>query len=367
VLRAHWVRVHDQAAQTGTSVGTSTLAQRDLFDVDLDGTFETVLLTPATLSITPGRSIDPEFHQPFVQEWGAGYDKQFTGQMTAGVDVIHRDFRDRSTLVETNGRYNGNRFTGYTDEAFNQVYQATNNRWNWPVYTSLELSLTKRTPRVQGIASYVRQWRHIAGTWQPNDPASFIQPDAFPNDRGIGSSTGSTGSPTDANSLSGTHMTQPATGSAQWQDHTVRIGITGRGPWDILLASTYTFQSGGWSGPIITRIAASDPAFGPSTVTLSNGRVVANPLATMFRFDGLTRGDGQLTTPPLNVWNARIGRRFLLRKLALDASLDVFNVTNNGADQAFQLGANQLFNPLFGATSFRQLPRSAQFVLRATF
>ena len=29
-------------------------------------------------------------------------------------------------------------------------------------------------PRLQGIASYVRQWRHIAGTWQPNDPALFI-------------------------------------------------------------------------------------------------------------------------------------------------------------------------------------------------
>jgi hypothetical protein len=367
VVRAHWVRVHDQAAQTGTSVGTSTLAQRDLFDLDLDGTFETVLLTPATLAITPGRSIDPDFHQPYIQEWGAGYDKQFAGQVTAGVDMVHRDFRDRSTLVETNGRYDGNRFAGYADEAFNQVYQATNNRWNWPVYTSLELSLTKRTPRVQGIASYVRQWRHIAGTWQPNDPASFIQPSAFPNDRGIGSSTGSASSPTDANSLSGTHMTQASTGSAQWQDHTVRIGITCRAPWDVLLASTYTFQSGGWSGPIITRIASADPAFGPSTVTLSNGRVVANPLATTFRFAGATRGDGQLTTPPLHVWNARVGRRFVLRKLAFDVGLDVFNVTNNGADQGLQLGANQLFNPLFGATSFRQLPRSAQFVLRTTF
>ena len=36
----------------------------------------------------------------------------------------------------------GKVFAGYLDEAFNQVYQATNNRWNWPVYSSLELSLT---------------------------------------------------------------------------------------------------------------------------------------------------------------------------------------------------------------------------------
>jgi hypothetical protein len=45
----------------------------------------------------------------------------------------------------------------------------------------------------------------------------------------------------------------------------------------------------------------------------------------------------------------------------------VFNLTNNGADLGFQSGANQTYNPLFGATMFRQLPRSAQVVLRASF
>jgi hypothetical protein len=363
VLRAHWVRVHDQPAQTGTSVGTSTLGQTDRYDLNLDGTFQTVLVTPPTLGITPARSIDAGLHQPYVQEWGAGYDRQLAGQVAVGIDVVHRDFLDRPTLVETNGLYNGNVFAGYIDPAFNQIYKATNNQWNWPVYTSLELSLTKRTTRVQGIASYVRQWRHIAGTWQPKDPSSFIQPDAFANDKGIGNSTGSTASTADANSLSGTQMA----GSPQWQDHTVRLGVAYRGQWDLLLASNFTFQSGGWSGPIITRIASPDPAFGPPIVTLSNGRRVANPLATTFRFADPTRGDGQITTPALYVWNVRVGRRFSFRKLVFDAAFDVFNVTNNGADQLFQNAANQTFNPLYGATTFRQLPRSAQVVLRASF
>jgi carboxypeptidase family protein len=367
VLKAHWVRVHDQPAQTGTSVGTSTPAQRDLYDLDLDGTFETVLLTPATFAITPGRSIDPAFHQPYVQEWGAGYERGFAGQLTAGVNLVRRDFRDRPTLVDTNGRYNGSMFGGYLDEAFNQIYQATNNRWNWPVYTALDASITKRTTRLQGIVSYVRQWRHIDGTWQPNDPALFIQPAAFANDRGIGSATGSTAQPTDANSLSGTQMTQAATSSAQWQDHVVRAGFTCRAPWDLMLATTYTYQSGGWSGPIVTRLAAADPAFGPTTVTLSNGRRVANPLATTIRFAGATRGDGQLHTRPLHIWNLRAGRRFSYRRFAIEPSLDVFNLTNNDADQQFQLGANQTYNPLFGATTYRQLPRSAQAVVRFSF
>src|SRR5262249_12990812 len=192
------------------------------------------------------------------------------------------------------------------------------------------------------------QWRHIDGTWQPNDPAGFIQPAAFPNDRGIGSATGSTAAPTDANSLSGTHMTQAATGSAQWKDHVVRLGVTYRAPWELLLATTYTLQSGGWSGPIITRLAAADPSFGSATVTLSNGRRVANPLATTLRFANTTRSDGQLTTPALHVWNIRAGRRIAYRRVAFDLAIDLFNVMNKGADQQFQLGANQTYNPLYG-------------------
>jgi hypothetical protein len=234
------------------------------------------------------------------------------------------------------------------------------------VYDSLELSLTKRTSRVQGIASYVRQWRRLTGTWQPHDPASFIQPDAFSDDKGIGSPMGSTQS-IDANSLSGDALTQRATGSAQWQDHSIRAGVMYAAPWKLLLAGSYTFGSGIWSGPIISQIAAPDPAFGPPVITLSNGRRVTNPLATTLRFAFPTRGEGQLTTPALHALNVRVGRNFAVRRLRLDASLDVFNVTNNGADTSFQTGGNQTFDPAYGTTTFRQLPRSAQVVLRTSF
>jgi hypothetical protein len=364
VARAHWVRVHDQP-QGGLSVGTSRIGQRDTFDLDLDGTFETVLVTPPTFAIAPNRSIDPDYHQPYIDEWGLGYSRQFAGQASVGVDVLHRDFRDRIGALETNGRYEGQTFVGYANEAFNEMFQTTNNRWNWPVYTSLELSFTKRTTRIQGIASYVRQWQHLAGTWQPNDPALFIQPAAFANDRGIGSTTGSTSA--DVNSLSGTHMTNAATGAGQWQDHVVRVGVTYAAPWSVLLATNYTFQSGAWSGPLVTRIAAPDPVFGPATVRLSNGRVVSNPLATVTRFASPTRADGQMATPHLNVWNARVGRSFGWAGRSIDIGLDVFNVTNNDADMRFELGANQTYNPLFGTTAVRQLPRSAQAVVRVSF
>ncbi|HET9834261.1 MAG TPA: hypothetical protein VFP91_21205, partial [Vicinamibacterales bacterium] len=299
-------------------------------------------------------------------DWGAGYTQQFRGRMTAGIDFVRRDYRDRPTLVETNGRYSGNVFTGFKDEAFNQIYLLTNNRWNTPVYTSVELSVTKRTDRIQAIGSYVRQWRHLDGTWQPNDPASFIQPAAFANDRGIGSPSGSTVSPDDANSLSGTNMAQAATASAQWQDHAARVGLTYNAPWNLLLASSYQLESGAWSGPIVSQVPA-DPAFGPPTVTLSNGRVVSNALATTVRFAFPTRADGQLRTGMLHVWNARVGRQFVINHLKLDAVLDLFNITNNGADQSFMQNANQTYNPLYGLTNNRQLPRSAQVLLRVAF
>ncbi|MCU1384443.1 MAG: TonB-dependent receptor plug [Acidobacteria bacterium] len=366
ILRAHWVKVHDQPSLTAVSVGTVSLTQRDAYDLNLDGVFETTFVTPATLAVTPARSIDPDLHQPFVEDWGAGYTQQFRGRTTAGIDVVRRDYRDRPTLLETNGRYNGKVFTGYINEAFNQIYLLTNNRWNTPVYTSVELSATKRTNRIQAVGSYVRQWRHIDGTWQPNDPASFIQPAAFANDRGIGSPIGATASPDDANSLSGTNMSQAATASAQWQDHVARAGATYRAAWGLQLSSSYTFQSGAWSGPVVSQ-GAADPAFGPPTLTLSNGRVVSNPLATTIRFAYPTRADGQVRTARLHVWNVRVGRQFIVNHVKLDAALDMFNLTNNGADQSFMSGANQTYNPLYGLTNNRQLPRSAQVLLRVGF
>jgi hypothetical protein len=366
LARGHWARVHDVPGIV-TTTGNPSVGQRDLYDVDLDGTFETVFVTPATTGTIVNRTIDPDLHQPHVREWGAGYSRQLPSGMAAHADFAHRRFIDRPTLVEVNGKYDGRVFVGYVNESLNDVYTATNNRWNTPVYSSLELSLTKRTARVQALASYVRQWRHIDGTWQPNDPASFIQPGAFANDKGIGSSTGTASATSDANSLNGFHMTQSVTASAQWQDHVARASVAIDGPWRMLVSANYTFQSGTWSGPIVSLAPAADPVFGPATVTLSNGRVVTNPLSTRVRFTYSTRGEGQLRTPNLHVLNLRAGRRFALRRLKLDASLDLFNVTNHGADLGFEFMANQTYNPLYRVTIDRQRPRSAQLVLRAAF
>jgi hypothetical protein len=216
---------------------------------------------------------------------------------------------------------------------------------------------------MQFIASYTRQFHHLAGTWQPNDPASFIQPNAFQNDRGIGSVWSNPGGATDANALSGTSETR----AQQWRDHELRVGGSWNAPWNVLVATNYMFESGHWSGPIILRVPTPDPRFGAPTVLLPNGRLVSNPLATTFRFGYPTRGDGQFTSDAVHIWNVRVGRRLTFQKHVLEGDLDFYNVVNGAADQLLLSGANQTFNSSFGQGSQRQLPRSAQFTIRFTF
>jgi len=361
-IRASWTRVADVLAQTTQSAGSNVSGFRDLYDTDLNGTFETTFITPGVSAQSTDRVLDDARHQPHTNEWIVGYRQQFPGLVTVDASMVRREFRDRTALVEINGVYEDNVFKGYRNEAFNDIFKITNNVWNWPVYTFLELQATKQTERVQVIASYTHQWRHLAGTWQPNDPASFIQPDAFPNRNGLGSVTSTFES---QNSLS----SSPSVSGLQAQaiDDTVRLGATYRGPWDIVLATNYTFQSGLWSGPIVTRLSAPDLRFGPATVTLSNGRTVSNPLATTIRFAYPTRDQGQFTLPALHILNVRFGRNVQVGKYRLEPALELFNVTNHDAFYLIEVGGAQMFSPLFGQGRQRQPPRAAQISARFVF
>lgn len=365
-VRASWTRVHDTMQSTNVTAGTTAGGLTDSYDNNLDGIFETSLVVPAVTRVNPNRTFDIDnWHQPYVNEWTVGYRRQLPGLVSIDASWTGREYRDRGAGIEVNGIYDGGVFQGYRNVDLNQVYLVTNNTWNWPVYNALSLQVTKQTARLQIVGSYTRQWRHLAGTWQPNDPAAFIQPEAFSVNNGIGPTRGNAGTATDANSLSGTQGTTSAV--APWRDHAASLGVNYSGPWGLLFATSYTFQSGVWSGPVVTRLAAADPQFGPGTITLSNGRVVQNPLATTIRFLGPTRSDGQFTLPNLHILNLRIGRDTAILGGRLTTAIDFFNVTNHDADQAFLSGANQLYNPSYGLGRDRQLPRAVQLSCRFTF
>src|SRR5207302_7313156 len=176
--------------------------------------------------------------------------------------------------------------------------------WNYPVYKAFELLVTQQSRQFQVLGSFTRSWSHLAGTWQPGDPAAFIQPSAFPFDRGLGSN--------DNRSAASNNGLSTSAGDPGWTPEILRLAVVYHAPWNVLAAVNYSRQAGLSSGPILARIAAADPQFGPPTVTLSNGRVVSNPLATTNRFAFPTRSDGQYQLPALNIVNLRVGRQFQL-------------------------------------------------------
>jgi hypothetical protein len=366
VLRVSASRVHD-FPQNGylESAGTSRVQQTESYDLNLDGVFETSFVTPRSTALSTNREIDPGKHQPFVDEYIVGYRRQLPGQVSVDASWVRRYYKHMPANYDVNGIYDGGVFRGYRNEDFNAILLVTNDSWTTPVYSGLELTATKRDRRTQIIVGYTRQWQHLDGSWRPNDPASFIQPDHFANDRGIGSIRGN-----ETNSLSGTSLTR----SPSWQKHALRIGSTYLAPWNVLLATNLSIQSGPYSGPIVDQIPAADPRFGPPTVTLSNGRVVSNPLATRVRFAYGDRGEGQIKAPNLVVWNLRVGRDFRIGNQRVEAAFDIFNVTNRGAAQQFLGGGNQLYSPNYAIDAdgnFRgtslQFARSGQLMLRWTF
>jgi hypothetical protein len=362
VVRASWGRIYDNLSVNETTAGTNVAGFVDLYDPLLDGSFPVSFVTPPVSRRSSNVVIDLDhYHQAHVNELVAGYQRQLPGQMSVDVSVLRREYRERPAAVESNAVYEGRAFSGYADPSQNQIYRLTANTWNWPVLSALQLEAAKRTARLQVIGSYTRHWNHLAGTWQPNDPASFIQPDAFAHANGIGFIAGCTSGPcADSDSYSGLF---PGT----WAAHVARAGASAELPWNVQLATSYAFQSGPWSGPILTRLPAADPAFGPATVTLSNGRVVSNPLATPIRFAHETRRDGQFSLPAVHVWNVRVGRTFPIGRWRLETAADVFNVTNHDADQALQIGGNQQYNPFFGTGMTRQFPRALQLSARLLF
>jgi len=367
-VRFSYMRVHDAASvnqQTAGGAGTQgsgsqTIGFKTLYDLNLDGVFETTFITPAATKLSPTRVIDPAYHQPYVDEWATGYRRQLPGQASVDIGYIHRDFKNRTALVEQNGIYDGNVFKGYQNVALNEIYLLTVDQWNWPVYDAIELIGTKRTSKLQVLGSYTHVWPHMAGTWQPRDPASFIQPDAFPNDKGLLGN--------DNRSAALNNAYNAGTGAPEWTQNVGRIAASYHAPWEIQVAANYTVQVGRWSGPIFTRIAAADPQFGPPTVTLSNGRLVSNPLATTLRFANATQGDGQFVLPATHYFNLRFARDFkLLVNNRINVAFDLLNLPNAAGYQGFLTGANQLFSANYGKGGQIQTPRTYQLSFKYSF
>jgi len=369
VLRGSYVRVHQQLMGTRHPVaafgGDDAAGLRDEYDVNGDGIFETVILTPPRAATISTQQFDPELHQPLFDEFTLGFRRQFPGQTSVDVAGIVKINKDQYAQVDINGIYPSGPFQpfggfGRVDPNRGLLYRVTNNTWSQTDYRAIQITIAKNlTQGFQFLGTIHRQWQKLTGTWNPTDPARFIQPDAFPNNRNIWRTDGMQ----DHNSLAtgNTLVNNP-----MWNPYSVRLSGVWNAPADFVLSANYTIMAGPYSGPIIDQLPANSPQlapFGPATVVSSTGNRQPNPLATRIRFYYPTRGDGQAKAPDVHTLNLKIGRTFgagVGREVELAAN--IFNVLNGGDYTEYaRTGANRIYNPQnFLTYTNPQTPRALQ-------
>jgi hypothetical protein len=381
VLRGSYVRVHEQmmGRDAVTTFGAGdTAAQRDEYDLDGDGVWGEageVQLSPARTATLASNEFDPNLHQPFIDEFIVGFRKQFPGQVSVDTAWMKRSYQDMYAELEINGLWPSGPnqpFGGFgrIDPNRGLVYQQTNNSWSTLEWSAIEVTVTKNmSNRWQAMAGINRQWQHFGGTWNPTDPARFIQPTAFPSNKLIYMPRGNN----EENSLPIETGTNVHTYGPTWQKYSLRFGATYQAPFGIIAAATYTMLAGPWSGPIVDQLAANDPqiaVFGPRNFTLPNGTVQPNPLSTRMRFvdpanrsnTNVTRADHQVQAPAIKTLGIKLGKVFRFGgTYEIELGGSVFNLLNEGNYTQFNYsGANELFNPNYLQMRNQQAARGFQ-------
>jgi hypothetical protein len=371
VLRGSAGRIHEQVngrdpiTTFSPNPNANNRERRDIFDDNGDGIFEQEIFTPAATAAISGLAFDPDLHQPYLDEFVLGFARQFRGQVSLDVSASRRYFTDGYAEVDINGIYPdgpNQPFGGFgrVDPNRGVIMQQTNATWSKIVVTNIEAIIAKNlSHNFQVMTSLTRQWQHIDGTWNPTDPARFIQPDAFPNNRDLSRHLFGN---QDDNSLDGTGN---ETGVA-YRPYSVRIAGQYFAPWSVRIAASYVIQAGGYLGPVVQQLAA-DPAFGPSTFTLPNGTRQSNPLATSWRFVNATRSDGQILNETTRYLQLNLGRTFRFGTQSVETGLGIFNVFNTGAHTQWNTGANRFNTPLYLSRFNRHPPRAFQLTFAYKF
>ena len=376
VLRGSYVRIHQQLMGTRHPVasfgGNDTAGLRDTYDLNSDGVFETTFLTPARAAAVATQQFDPDLRQPYFDEYTVGFRKQFPGQVAVDVGGIVKINKRQYAQVDINGIYPSGPnqpFGGFGKVDPNQglLYRLTNNTWSTMHYRALQMTLTKNmTHGFQAMVALHRQWAKLQGTWNPTDPARFIVPDAFANNRLIWRTDGVQ----DHNSLA---TGGSLTNNPMWNPYSVRIAGTWNAPHGVLVAGSYTIIAGTWQGPPLIQLAANDPrvtVFGPTTVRSSTGVSQPNPLSTRIRFQGATRAEGQVRAPDVHTIGVKLGKKVSLGgRRNLEASVDIYNLLNAGNYTEYsRTGPNRVYNPASYLTYTNpQTPRAAQLGLTVRF
>jgi hypothetical protein len=371
VLRASYARVPEQVMgrDAVTTFGASSkVSFRNEYDNDLNGTFETIRESPAVTEQLAGQEFAPDLHQPYIEEFIIGFRKQFPRLVSVDLAYIDRTYNDNWAEVDINGFWPSGPFQpfggwGRVDPNRARMNQQANNTWSQLNYRAIELTVAKNlSNNFQAMAGVNRQWQHISGTWNPTDPARFIQPDAFASDKLLPMPRGNN----EENTLGGDSY------GPTWKKYSMRFGGTYVAPGAISIAASLTIQAGPWSGALIRQVSANDPEialFGPTTFRLANGTIASNPLSTRNRFVYDTRGEGQIQAPAVKTLGLKIGKVFRFanaRQVEVAGSL--FNLFNAGGFHQFTYStAWATYSPNFLQMRSRQNPRALQLTIVARY
>jgi hypothetical protein len=368
VLRFSAARMHDMMNGADVVESFATTSRATIRDVYIDKAGnQTTVITPPPTAALAALQFDKNLHQPFVDEFIVGFRKQFQGQLSLDVSGRRRYYKDQYGLVDINGIYPGGPglpFGGFglVDPNRGILLQERNNDWSQHVVTALEVVAAKNmSHNLQAMVSISRQWQYLDGTWNPTDPARFIQPDAFATNRQLPATAGNA----DTNTLDGGAGSTPA--FAGFRPYAVRTVGQYLAPWGITLAGSYEVSAGDYTAPIVNRLSAADPRFGPALVTLADGTRQPNPLATTIRFAFPTRGEGSVLNEPTRSLQLKIGREFVFGRHRFAPSLNVYNLLNSGANTQNADGANQIYNPAYLSGIQRLSARAFQLMIVERF
>ncbi len=336
VLRASYARLGEQVmGRDGATIFGSddTVSFRRVYDNDLDGVFETTQLLPASTAAVAAQQIAKGLHQPFIDEFIVGFRRQFGWQIGLDVGYINRAYKDVWGTVDINGKYPsgpGLPFEGFglVDPNQGVILQQRNNTWSQLKYQAIEVTATKNMSHgFQFIAGFNRQWHKIDGTWNPTDPARFVQPNHFANNANLYMPRGNNDG--DSLPISGNALSYGPT----WMKYRGNFGGVWQARWGINAAGNVTCQGGPWSGSPLRQLSATDPdvvKYGPASFTLPNGSVAANPLRTRQRYVFSNRGEGQTLSPTITTAGLKIGKVVKYQRYSVEVALNIYNLFNGG-------------------------------------
>ena len=199
VIRGSAVRLH--AGMTGRAGPTRFTARaattiRTEYDNDLDGVFETVQLSTRSSDALIQQRFDPDLSQPYIDEFILAYRRQFPGQVVVDIAGTMKHVENLYAEVDINGIYPagpGLPFLGFGRIDVNRgiIRQQSNARWSRNNLWAGDFTVTKNMS--DGFMLYATlgvQKHNISGDWNPTDPARFIQPTTFPDNKGLADTRG---------------------------------------------------------------------------------------------------------------------------------------------------------------------------------